>query len=286
MSLNRAVLHGVRALFLSVTCLAVALVVPVQADSSRLRIEGSTTLLPAVQSLADEFRKSHRSIAIEIHGGGSAPGLSALVVGDADIASTSRYISPRELQRAQQAGLNPVPFRIAHDAVIPVVHKTNRIRSLSLEQLGKIYRGEIHNWNEVGGTDRTIRVVDREPGSGTHAVWLELVSGNDVSAKNITVVGSGAAVVRTVADHRGAIGYIGLGNLSANVRPLGVNGVMGSLQNVRSGAYPLARDLFLFTLGWPEAHLMEFIDFALNPDSGQRIIDEAGFIPLYDHPLH
>lgn len=286
MSLLRTVLRRAWVPCLQMACIAFVLTAPAQAESGRLRIEGSTSLLPAVQRLADEFRKSHRDATIEIHGGGSAEGISALIAGDADIASGSRFITAAELERARQAGVYLIPFRVAHDAVIPVVHKKNRIRSLSLEQLGKIYRGEIDNWKQVGGVDRKIGVVKRDPGSGTLTLWHELVIGSDTAVEGLSVASSGAQVVRTVADHRGAIGYIGLGNLNANVRPLKVDGVIGSLRNVRSGTYPLGRDLFLFTRGWPQGQVLEFIDDALDPDSGQRIVGDAGFIPLYDHPDH
>lgn len=286
MSFLRAVLRKGLVCCWQASCMVLALAAPVQADTERLRIEGSTTLLPAVQRLADEYRKEHSTVAIEVHGGGSAQGFSTLIEGGSDVAASSRYITAPELERAMRAGVYPVPFRVAHDAVIPIVHKTNRIRSLSLEQLGKIYRGEIDNWNQLGGADREIRAVAREAGSGTHAVWRELVSGTGEPIENLTVASTGPGVVRTVADHRGAIGYIGLGNLNANVRPLRVDGVIGSLRNVRSGAYPLGRDLFLFTRGWPQGQVLEFIDDALDPDGGQRIITEAGFIPLYDHPDH
>lgn len=275
-----------RSVLASTLCAVLAFAGAAQAETPRLRIEGSTTLLPAVQRLAENYREDHSSRVTEIHGGGSAAGINALVGGEAEIAISSRFLTTEELQRAIGGGTYPVPFRIAHDAVIPIVHKKNRIRSLSLEQLGQIFSGEITNWKQLGGPDRSVRLVLRDAGSGTHMVWSQFVvsPGEEVGIQ--TEVISGSEVVRYVADHRGAIGYIGLGNLNAAVRPLSVDGVMGSIKNVRSGAYPLSRSLFMFTNGWPDGVSLEFIDYVLDPERGQRVINRAGLIPVFELPEH
>lgn len=275
-----------RSVLISALCAALALAGTAQADSPRLRLEGSTTLLPAIQRLAESYRDDHSSRVTEIHGGGSTGGISALVAGDAEIASSSRFLTGEELQAAANAGVYPVPFRVAHDAVIPVVHTKNRIRSLSLEQLGQIYAGEITNWKQLGGPDRSVRPVFRDADSGTHMVWSQFIASPGEEVTDRREVISGSEVVRYVADHRGAIGYIGLGNLNANVRPLSVDGVMGSIKNVRSGAYPLSRSLFLFTNGWPDGATLEFIDYVLDPGRGQRVISRAGLIPVFELPEH
>ncbi len=260
--------------------------VSVAEEPSRLRVEGSTTLLPVVQALGRAFGRARKEIDVEIHGGGSSHGFATLLESDADLAASSRFISAEELARASREGVYLVPFRVAYGAIVPVVHKTNPLRSLSLDQLGQIYRGEVSNWKQLGGADRKIGRVSREPDSGTFQVWQQLVVGEEAQLTDVRTVTSSSAVVRRVADHRGAIGYIGLGHLNANVKPLRVNGVMGSLGNVRSGSYPLSRPLFLFTAGWPEGVVLDFINYALDPDRGQREVEEAGFIPLYQHGRH
>ena len=271
------------ALRLLAACLALVSVTALQVTAKELDISGSTTLQPALEELARAYE--HSPTRLRVNGVGSAEGIAALLQGTTDIASSSRFITPEELARADELGVYPVPFQVAHDAIIPIVHKSNPLRSLSIAQLRDIYLGRVGNWSQVGGVERKIRVVTREPGSGTLDVWQQLVTGG-ASGENATMVSSSEQVVRMVSKNRRAIGYIGLGNLSANVKPLRVEGVIGSLSNVRSGVYPLSRALFLFTNGWPQGQTQAFINFVLDPDKGQRVVEKAGFIPLYDHRSH
>ncbi len=254
-----------------------------RAQEQALRIAGSTTLQPLAERLARGFRKGQPGAVIEVAGGGSARGLDALIRGDAEIAASSRFIEPAELQGARERGVYPVPFRVAHDCIIPVVHKGNRVRDLSLQQLRDIYSGRIGNWRELGGEDLPIQVVTRETDSGTRATWQRLVMGQVPEAGEQLARPSNLDVVRAVARERGAIGYIGLGYLSASVRPLSVDGVMGSLRSVRDGSYTLSRSLYFFTDGWPEGRTLEFIDFTMDPNRGQRGVEKSGFVPLYRH---
>ena len=95
------------------------------------------------------------------------------------------------------------------------------------------------------------------------------------------LVGSQAQMVQAVSGEQDAIGYIALGHLSARIKPLRVDGVMGSLHSVRDGSYALSRPLFMFTRGWPQGETLEFINFALDPSSGQVIVRRAGFVPVH-----
>ena len=194
-------------------------------------IEGSTTLLPLTQRLATDFQRQLRRVDIEVRGGGSAVGIEALVSGRAHIASSSRFISATELDGASAKGVYPVPFRIADDCVIPIVHKRNGIRTLSLSDLGRIYLGEIDNWQQVGGQDRPIIVVSRDSSSGTFATWQKLVVGKEAVVGSALVRGTTHAVIESVSRNPGAIGYIGLGSLSATIKPVAVDGSINDAGN-------------------------------------------------------
>ncbi|MDX1734176.1 MAG: PstS family phosphate ABC transporter substrate-binding protein, partial [Halioglobus sp.] len=261
-------------------CLLLCTAIP-RAEPAVLRLAGSTTLLPVLEKLARDFGRSQRDTEIRLEGGGSGRGIEALLAGEVEIAASSRFLQPAEIDRFQDSGVLPVPFRVAYDAIIPIVHKRNRVKSLSMAQLKKIYHGEIDNWRQVGGADRPIVVVTRDSGSGTFQVWQEQVTGGDSTPAGGLRAASTDAVVRHVAGRRGAIGYIGLASLNASVKPLRVDGVMGSIRNVHSGSYPLGRPLFLFTAGWPADGVLEFINFAVNPSTGQRVVEAAGFVPLH-----
>ena len=255
----------------------------VNAGGSQITVTGSTTLQPVVARIAREFMKDVRGTQVSVAGGGSGAGIEALLRSETDLANSSRFISEQELDQAVQTGIYPVPFRIADDCIIPVVHKSNRVKNLSLPDLKRIYLGEITSWKELGGADRAIEVISRSQESGTYDVWHDIVMGQEDAASSVTLKSSSANVVRTVSGSKGAIGYISLGYLSASVKPLRVDGVMGSLYTVRDGSYVLSRPLFMFSRGWPNGSLLQFINYALNPDRGQNIVRKMGFIPAHIH---
>ena len=254
-----------------------------RAEQEVLRIAGSTTVYSVTQRMARKFQKQNPDVKVVVTAGGSVQGISALLDGSADIANSSRFISPEALSRAFSNEIYPVPFRIADDCILPIVHNSNRVKNLDLEQLKAIYTGKISNWREVGGSDLAIRVISRDDASGTFGVWRDLVMQGEDVVTDLPRRDSSDDVVRAVSQERGAIGYIGLGNLSARVKPLRVNGVMGSIYSVRNGSYQINRPLFMFTRGWPQGRALEFINYAIDPGKGQLIIEEMGFVSLYSH---
>jgi phosphate transport system substrate-binding protein len=251
------------------------------AQPVRLSIVGSTTLYPLSQQLAAAYQRSQANTNISVASGGSARGISALLSGSADIANSSRFINEAELDAARLAGIYPVPFRIADDCIIPIVHKRNKLKNLSSEQLRHIFSGDIRNWRELGGSDRPIKVITRHPDSGTFGVWRDLVMAGDEVRTDATRVAANSDMVRAVSVQPEAIGYIALGHLSAGIKPLRVDGVMGSMHSVRDGSYSLSRPLFMFTRGWPQGTLLDFINFALDPARGQDIVRHSGFVPVH-----
>jgi phosphate transport system substrate-binding protein len=252
------------------------------ATAENLNVRGSTTTYIAAKRMAEKFQQRRSGVQVVVGGGGSEQGIAALIRGETDIANSSRFIDTAELKWAIQQDIYPVPFRIADDCIIPIVHNSNRVRNLSMEQLRAIYAGRIDNWSEVGGVDQPIQVISREMTSGTSAVWRDLVMGGEDIVTLQPLQRSSGDMVRTVSSSPGAIGYIGLGNLSARIKPLRVDGVMGSIRSVRDGSYPISRPLFMFTQGWPAGLTLEFINFVLDPEGGQPIIEEMGFVPLHN----
>ena len=246
-----------------------------------LVIKGSTTILPIAQSIAEEFERQCPNTRVQVSGGGSAEGITALIMGEADIATSSTFITEEELKLARQHDVYPVPFRIANDCILPVVHKSNPLRNISRDDLKNIYLGLINNWKQLGGPDLTIDVVTRDKASGTFEVWHHLIMNREPVVTKVPPKHSSADVIREVANNPGAIGYIGLGYLSANVKPLRVDGVIGSQQTLLDGTYPIHRPLFMFTNGWPSGKTLEFINFVLDANRGQVLIEEADYVPLY-----
>jgi phosphate transport system substrate-binding protein len=250
------------------------------AFAETLIIKGSTTILPIARSIAAAFEQKCPDTKVEVSGGGSAEGIAALIMGEADIATSSTFITRKELRLARQHDVYPVPFRIANDCILPIVHKSNPLRNMSRDDLRDVYLGLVDNWKQLGGPDLPIDVVSRDTASGTFEVWHHLIMNQEPVVTDIPPKHSSADVVREVSNNPGAIGYIGLGYLNANVKPLRVDGIIGSEQTLLDGTYPIHRPLIMFTNGWPNGKTLEFINFVLDADNGQILIEEAEYIPL------
>jgi phosphate transport system substrate-binding protein len=244
-------------------------------------IKGSTTVLPIAQKVAEVYMKANPDVRISISGGGSGNGMKALIDGSTDIADSSRFIKDKEVKLAVEKGRFPVPFAVAYDCIIPVVHPSNSMTNLTLDQLKAIYKGEIKNWKDVGGPDRSIVVVSRDTSSGTYEVWEGKVMKKERVYPGALLQASNGAVVQAVSKNRNAIGYIGLGYLDASVKALSVNGIAGSPETTLNGTYPVSRPLYMFTAGWPTGDTLNFINYVIHPQKGQKYVAEAGYVPLY-----
>jgi len=249
--------------------------------AGNLVIKGSTTVLPIAQKIAEAYMKEHPGVKISISGGGSGNGIKALIDKSTDIADSSRFIKEKEVQLAVENGQYPVPFAVAYDCIVPVVHPTNSMTNLTMSQLKDIYMGRIRNWKEIGGPDRPVVVVSRDTSSGTYEVWHEKVLEKERVFPGALLQASNGAVVQVVSNNKNAIGYIGLGYLEQNVKPLTVNGISGSAETTLNGTYPISRALYMFTPGWPEGDALNFINYVTNPKKGQIMVGEIGFVPLY-----
>jgi phosphate transport system substrate-binding protein len=251
------------------------------AQAGNLTINGSTTVLPIAQKVAEAYMKVNPKVKISISGGGSGNGIKALIDGTTDIADSSRFIKDEEVKAAVEKGAYPVPFAIAYDSIIPIVHPSNPVKNLTLDQLKAIYMGEVKNWKEVGGPALQIVVISRDTSSGTYEVWEEKVMKKERVYAGALLQASNGAVVQAVSKNRYAIGYIGLGYVNKSVKPLTINGIKGSERTTLDGTYPISRALYMFTRGWPQGDTLSFINYVLNPQKGQRYIKAAGFVPLY-----
>ncbi|MCK9273625.1 MAG: phosphate ABC transporter substrate-binding protein [Syntrophales bacterium] len=249
-------------------------------ETKTIVIKGSTTVLPVAQAAAEAYMAEHKDVNISISGGGSGNGIKALIDKSTDIATSSRFIKDKEVKMAVEKGAYPVSHRVAIDAIVPIVHPENPVKDLTIEQLSLIYQGKITNWKDVGGNDKKIVVVSRDTSSGTYEVWEELVLHKAKVTPRAQLQASNGAVHQTISKNSYAIGYIGFGYLNKEVKAVNVNGVVPSMDAALSGAYPVARPLFMFTAGWPSGVTMDFINFLLSP-KGQEVVKKEGFIPLY-----
>ena len=251
------------------------------ASAGNIVIKGSTTVLPIAQKVSEVYMKQHPDIKISISGGGSGNGMKALVDGSTDIADSSRFIKDKEVKLAVEKGRYPVPFAVAYDCIVPVVHPSNSILNLTMAQLKALYKGEIKNWKDVGGPDRKVVVISRDTSSGTYEVWEKKVMNKERVFPGALLQASNGAVVQVVSKNKNAIGYIGLGYMDKSVKALMVDRVKGSEETTLNGLYPISRPLYMFTSGWPKGDTLKFINFVIHPQKGQKYVKEAGYVPLY-----
>ena len=249
--------------------------------AGKIVIKGSTTVLPIAQKTAEAYMKQNPDVKISLSGGGSGNGMKALIDGSTDIADSSRFIKGKEVKLAVEKSIYPVPFAVAYDCIVPVVHPGNPIVNITMAQLKDIYMGKVKNWKEMGGPDRPVVVISRDTSSGTYEVWEAKVMNKERVYPGALLQASNGAVSQAVAKNKNAIGYIGIGYVNADVKALMVNRIVGSKDTTLNGTYPISRPLFMFTPGWPEGDVLNFINFVLNPEKGQKYVEEAGFVPLY-----
>ena len=251
------------------------------ASAENLVVKGSTTVLPIAQKMAEEYMRQTPDIKISISGGGSGNGIKALVDGSTDIANSSRFIKGKEVKLAVEKDTYPVPFAVAYDCIIPVVHPTNTLTNITMGQLKDIYTGKVTNWQKIGGPDRPVVVISRDTSSGTYEVWSKKVMTKERVFPGALLQASNGAVAQLVAKNKNAIGYIGIGYMNKDVKPLQVNSIKGSIETTLNGIYPISRPLFMFTPGWPKGVTLNFINFVLHPEKGQKYVGAAGYVPLY-----
>ncbi|MBN1356197.1 phosphate ABC transporter substrate-binding protein [bacterium] len=243
-------------------------------------IKGSTTVLPIAQAAAEDFMKANPGVSISVSGGGSGNGMKALIDGSTDIADSSRFIKDKEVKMAVENNRFPVPHRVALDCVVPVVHPDNPLRNITIDQLKGIYSGKIRNWKEVGGKDKKIVVVSRDTSSGTYEVWESKVLGGEKVLPEAMLQASNGAVAQVVSKNPYAIGYLGIGYVNAELKALTVNGVVASPVTALTGSFPVSRELFMFTNGWPTGDTLSFLNYVVSPE-GQKLVQREGFVPIY-----
>jgi len=249
------------------------------------KIKGSDTMLPLSQKESESFMKANPSQTVTVTGGGSGVGISALLEGTTDLAQSSRKIKFDEKQKLQEGGKNVKEVIAAYDALAIVVHPSNKVQNLTREQLEGIFTGKIKNWKDVGGEDLQIIPYSRETSSGTYEFFKESVLKNKNYMSGIMSMPATGAIVQSISQTKGAIGYIGLAYLNKDVKTIHVSYDKGktfvepSVANAKNATYPVVRPLFYYYVTSAESKVKPFIDYVLSA-TGQKIVSEIGFITV------
>jgi phosphate transport system substrate-binding protein len=252
----------------------------------RVTLRGSDTMVPFGMYWAEEYTAANPRIRVSVNGGGSGTGLAALVNGTADLAMASRSASESELRKAADRGQPLVETVVGFDAIAVIVHPDNPVGTLTVEQLRGLFDGTITNWAELGGPDRPVQALSRESNSGTFVFFSEHVLNKGDLGPAARLMPSSSAIVQSVAQDVGSIGYVGLEySHKAPVKLVALKAsptapaVEPAEVTVRDKTFPLARPLFLYSLGAPQGAAAEFLDWVVSP-AGQELIADLGGIPL------
>jgi len=270
--------------FLSIAAILIAMST-VFGQKTTIRLKGSDTCLPLSQKEAEQFMKKNSNVSISVTGGGSGVGLAALIEGTTDIAMSSRSMKMSEKTKMRDAGKAYKEVKIAYDALAVVVNPANKINQLTREQLEGIFTGKIKNWKEVGGENMSIVVYSRESSSGTFEFFKEHVLSNKNYTASALMMPATGAIIQSVSQTKGAIGYVGLAYIEKDVKALKVSYDKGktftapSIANAKNKSYPVIRPLFYYFLDKDDGKVKPFLDFVLST-AGQKIVEEIGYVSL------
>ncbi len=259
-----------------------------------IKNKGSDTMVNLAQAWAERYTGISIEAAVEVSGGGSGTGVAALINGTVDIANCSRQIKPKELELAtQNTGKVPQEFIVGYDALAVYVHHDTPIDKITIPQLAEIYgeNGTITKWCHLGLThtdcpsDKIIR-ISRQSNSGTYFYFREALLGTDRDFRigSLDLHGS-KDVVEVIGRTPCAIGYSGMGYATSHVKMLEVATTSDApyyaptLKNVLAKTYPIARPLYMYSLGEPTGAIKAYLDWILSAE-GQKIVEKLGFVPL------
>jgi phosphate transport system substrate-binding protein len=249
----------------------------------KITVKGSDTMVILAQKWAEVYMKSHPETVIQVTGGGSGTGISALINGSTDICNSSRPMKQSEMDKLKDryASLG-VEIPCAKDGITVFLNETNPVKELSIKQLSNIFSGKTRNWKEVGGPDQDIKLYGRENSSGTYVFFKDQVVKADYAASCQTLPGT-AAVVNAVSKDKWGIGYGGAA-YAAGVKHCAVKkddksvAYTATAETVKKGQYPITRYLYLYLRNRPTGDLKTYIDWILSPE-GQKLVTEIGYFP-------
>lgn len=259
-----------KVIYASVAILAALALFGCGRSKTSITLAGSTAFQPFAEKLAEQYMQSHSNVNITVQGGGSAVGIQSANSGAAQIGMADMVQLPDEAK-----GLTSVI--VARDGVAIIVNPKNPITNLTTDQVRDIFNGKITNWKEVGGNDAPITVVSREAGSGTRSSFEKII-GNIQLKKDALIQDSNGTIRETVSNDPNSVSYLSHGLVNEKVKPLTLDGIQPTVENIVSGTYKVSRPIFLLVKGQIQGEVKNFIDYILSPE-GQKTIKDNGLLP-------
>jgi phosphate transport system substrate-binding protein len=252
--------------------------------ADRITVKGSDTMVILAQKWAEVYMKSNPNAAIQVTGGGSGVGISALINGATDIANASRKMKPSEKDKLKSRyNTLGVEVACAKDGITIYLNPANKVKELTIKQLSEIFKGNIKNWKEVGGSDAEIKLYGRENSSGTYVFFQENVVKGDYAPSCQTLPGT-AAVVNAVTKDPAGIGYGGAA-YATGIEICKVKkddksaGSIPTAETIKTGEYPITRYLYMYLRNKPTGAMKSYIDWILSTE-GQKLVVEMGYFPV------
>ena len=245
---------------------------PAASVSGTVSTDGSTSMEKVIGALSESYMAANKDVTVNYNPTGSGAGITAVQEGTCDIGLSSRALKDEE----KAAGLKETV--LAYDGIAIIVHPDNPVSDLSIEQIAKLYTGEITNWKEVGGSDAEVVLIGREAASGTRD-GFESITGTKDKCQYRQELTSTGDVITAVSQNPDAIGYASLAAIKDSVKALSVDGVTPSEATVKDGSYPVQRPFVLVTVEGKalSAAAQSFFDYATSADAAD-IIAKAGAV--------
>jgi phosphate transport system substrate-binding protein len=250
----------------------------------KITVKGSDTMVILAQKWAEVYMKTNSEVAIQVTGGGSGTGISALINGSTDICNASRPLKRSEMDKLKER-YNTMGIEIpcAKDGVTIFLNESNPVKELSIKQLSDIFSGRVTNWKQVGGPDANIKLYGRENSSGTYVFFKDEVVKTDYASSCQTLPGT-AAVVNAVKNDKNGIGYGGAA-YAVGVKHCSVKkddnspSFVPTPETIKDGTYPITRYLYMYMTNRPTGEIKKYVDWILSP-AGQSIVTELGYFPV------
>jgi phosphate transport system substrate-binding protein len=270
--------------FLGIVLIMISMASSTGFSQAKITVKGSDTMVILAQKWAELYMKTNPSASIQVTGGGSGIGITALINGTTDICNASRPMKQAEIEKLK-ARYNTLGIEIpcAKDGITIFLNDANKVQELTVKQLSEIYKGNIRNWKELGGNDAEIRLYGRENSSGTYTYFHDEVVRSDYAASVQSLPGT-AAVVNAVKKDINGIGYGGaayaVGVKHAKVKKdANSQAVLPTPENIKKGEYPITRFLYMYIRNRPTGETKKYIDWILSQE-GQLVVTEVGYFPV------
>jgi phosphate transport system substrate-binding protein len=253
------------------------------AQQAKITVKGSDTMVILAQKWAELYMKKNTAATIQVTGGGSGVGITALINGTTDICNSSRPMKQTEIEKLKSRyNTLGVSIPCAKDGITIFLNEANKIQELTIKQLSDIYQGKVRNWKEIGGNDAEIRLYGRENSSGTYTYFHDEVVKADYSASVQSLPGT-AAVVNAVKKDVNGIGYGGaayaVGVKHAKVKKdANSPAFLPTAETIGKGEYPITRFLYMYLRNRPTGETKKYIDWILSSE-GQMVVTEVGYFP-------